>query len=99
MCDKAADAFQPTLKFVPNWFVSNKILQNHYDNLFSVDNIIFFGEDSNNVTFFCDEMGIFNADLNNINLDYINFDKDDPGNCYWSQTCGLAKLIQATLRV
>ena len=34
-------------------------------------------EDSGNVVFFCNEMGILNIDLNNINYDNI-FDEDDP---------------------
>ena len=27
MCDKATDAYLPALKFVPNWFVTNKMLE------------------------------------------------------------------------
>ena len=27
MCDKATDACLPALKFVPNWFVTNKMLE------------------------------------------------------------------------
>ena len=41
------------------------------------ENILYFNEDSGNVVFPCNEMGILNIDLNNINLDN-NFDKDDP---------------------
>ena len=52
ICDKAVDDFLPTLKFVPNWFISNKILEGFYDNLFSLDDINFVSEDSNNVTCF-----------------------------------------------
>ena len=37
-----------------------------------------FNEDSGNVTFSRDAMGILNVDLNNINIDDVNFDKDDP---------------------
>ena len=28
MCDKAFDAFLPTLKFVPDWFVISNIIKN-----------------------------------------------------------------------
>ena len=36
-----------------------------------------FDEDYGNVTFSSDEMGILSVNLNNINLDIVNFDKDD----------------------
>ena len=39
--------------------------------------IYFFDEDYGNVTFSSDEMGILSVNLNNINLDIVNFDKDD----------------------
>ena len=39
--------------------------------------MLYFHEDSGNVAFNCNEMGIPNIDLNNINLDN-NFDEDDP---------------------
>ena len=41
------------------------------------DGLFLFHEDSGNVTFWCNEMGILNNDLNNINLDN-HFDEDDP---------------------
>ena len=41
------------------------------------ENILCFDEDSGNVVFNCNEMDIFNIDLNNVNLDN-NFDEDDP---------------------
>ena len=36
-------------------------------------NILFFDEDSGNVTFSSDELGIISLDLNNNNLDEANF--------------------------
>ena len=45
--------------------------------LFSNDNIIFVTEGSNYVTWVSAEMGILSVDLNNINLDGVNFDEDD----------------------
>ena len=39
--------------------------------------MLYFDEDFGNVVFNCNEMGILNIDLNNINLD-DNFDKGDP---------------------
>ena len=35
MCDEGADAFLPILKFVPDWFATNKILE-------KLDNFVFF---------------------------------------------------------
>ena len=78
MCDKAVDAFLPTLKFLPDWFVTSKMNEKLDDTLFSNNDITFVNENSNHVTFFSDKMGILSKDLNNINLDDINFDKDDP---------------------
>ena len=45
--------------------------------LYADENIFYFNEDSGNVVFCRNEMGILNRDLNNINLDN-NFDEDDP---------------------
>ena len=40
----------------------------------------FFDEDSGNVTFSSSGMGNLSVDLNNINLDDVKFDEDDPEN-------------------
>ena len=40
--------------------------------------ILYFNEDSDNVIFTCNEMGIFNIDLNNVIFDDTNYDEDDP---------------------
>ena len=40
--------------------------------------ILYFNEDSDNAIFNCNGMGILNIDLNNINLDDTNYEKDDP---------------------
>ena len=72
MCYKVVDPYVPILKFVPDWFVTSKMIRN------PDDDTIFVNEDSNYVTIFIEEMVIFSVDLNNINLDHVNFDKDDP---------------------
>ena len=51
MCDKSVDAFLPTLKFVPNSFFNNKMLEKLGDVVFSNDDIVLFIEDSNNARF------------------------------------------------
>ena len=48
------------------------------DDLFFGDDIIFVNEDPCYVTFFSDGRGVLSVDLNNINLDDVNFDEDDP---------------------
>ena len=44
--------------------------------LYPDENILYFDEDSGNVVFNCNGMGILNIDLNNINLDN-HFDEDN----------------------
>ena len=51
MCDKVVDAFLPTLKFVSDRFITNKMLEKLFAIVFSNDNIVFVNEDSDNVTF------------------------------------------------
>ena len=46
-----------------------------YTTLYADENVFYFNEDSDNIVFSCNEMGILNIDLNNINLDN-NFDED-----------------------
>ena len=77
MCDKAVDDFLPTLDFVPDWFVTNKMIKKLFTALYADENILYFDKDFGNAVFNCDEMGILNIDLININLDN-NFDEDDP---------------------
>ena len=78
MCEKAVNAFLSALKFVPDGFVTKKMIKKLDDNLFANNDIIFVKEDSNYVTFSRNEMGILSVDISNIDLDDINFDEDDP---------------------
>ena len=54
-----------------------KWLKELFTDLYADENILYFNKDSCNFVSNCNEMGILNTDLNNINLDN-NFDKDDP---------------------
>ena len=45
--------------------------------LYTDENVLYFNEDSINVIFSCNGMGILYIDLNNIKVDN-NFDEDDP---------------------
>ena len=44
------------------------------------ENILYFNEDSSNVVFNCNGIGILNIDPNNIDLDDTNYDEEDPDN-------------------
>ena len=54
---------------IPDWFVTSKMIKELFTALYADENILYFNEDSRNVVFSCNEMGILNIDLNNINLD------------------------------
>ena len=76
MCDEAANDSLAALKLVPDWFVTSKTIKKLFTALYADENILYFNEDSGNVVFFCNEMGILIIDLNNIKLDN-NFYEDD----------------------
>ena len=57
------------MKLVCDLFVTSTMVKN--------ENILYLNEDSANVIFSCNEIGILNIDINNINLDNI-FNEDDP---------------------
>ena len=77
MCAEDVNDSLAALKLVPDWFVTNKIIKKLFAALYADENILYFNENSGNVVFNCNGMGILNIDLNNINLDN-NFDEDDP---------------------
>ena len=76
MCDEAVDDFLAALKLVPDWFVTIKMIKKLYSAQYANDDLIFFDENSCDVTFCCDEMGILIVNLNDINL-HNNLDEDD----------------------
>ena len=69
MCDIAVNDFLPELKLVPDWFVSNKMLEKFHTTLFADDDIAFFHEDSGSVTHFSNKVDILSVNFKNINLD------------------------------
>ena len=77
MCDKAVDESLATLKLIPDWFVTSKMIKQLLTVLHADENILYFNDDSGSVIFSCNEMDILNIDLNNINLDN-SFDEDHP---------------------
>ena len=75
MCDEAVDGSLASLKFIIDWFLIRKMINELFTSFYANDGLLLFDEDSGDVTLFCDEMG--SVYHNNINLDK-NFDKDDP---------------------
>ena len=66
MCDEAIDDSLAALKPIPYWFVTSKMIKQHYTALYADDVLLSFNEDA---TLCCNEMGILIVNLNNINLD------------------------------
>ena len=77
ICDEAVDNSLAALKLVSNSFVAGKMIKKVFTALSADENILCFNEDSGNVIFNCNQMGILSIDLNNINLDN-DFDEDNP---------------------
>ena len=58
MCDEVVDDSLAALKLIPNGFVTSKMIKKLYTALFADNGLLFFDEDSGDVTFSCNEMGI-----------------------------------------
>ena len=78
MCDKALDDFLTVLKLITNQYVTSNIIKKLFTALYTIENILYVNKDSGNLVFSCNEMGILNIDINNVNLGN-NFDEDDRG--------------------
>ena len=77
MCDKAVDDSLAALEFVPNWFITSKMIKKLFTALYADENKLYFNEDSSNVTFSCNGIDILSANRKNINLDDTNYEEDD----------------------
>ena len=79
MCGKALEAYPSLLKVVFDWFITNKMLKYLDNSVFFNGNIVFFlNADSDNVTFFSDDVGFVNVEYNTVSLGHNNVDDDDP---------------------
>ena len=58
MCDEAVDDSLAALKLIPDWCVANKVIKKFYIAFYSYHGLLFFDEDSGDVTFCCNKMGI-----------------------------------------
>ena len=73
----AVDYCLAALKFIPDWFVADKMVKKVHDALVANDDIFIFDKDFRKVTFFANEMGVLGVDLDKINLDDDNnFDEN-----------------------
>ena len=77
MCDKTVDYCLAALKFVPDWFVTSKMIKRLFTALYAHENTLFFNEYFDNVIMSSNEMGVLNIDLNNINLGNTNYEEYD----------------------
>ena len=78
MCDKAVHDCLAAIRFVPDWFLTSKMIKKLFTDLYTDEYIVYFNEDSSNVVFNYNEMDIVNIDFKCFNLHNNNFDKDDP---------------------
>ena len=62
---------------IPDWFVTSKMIKELFTALYADENILHFNENSGNLIFSCNDMGVLNIDFNNINLDN-KCQEDDP---------------------
>ena len=76
MRDEAVHDSVPALKLILDWFVTNKMMKKFYNDLYADNDLLFFDNDSGDVTSCCNEMVILSVNHNNINLG-DNFDKND----------------------
>ena len=58
ICDKAVDDSLAALKLIPDWFVTSKMIKELYTALYADENVFYFNNDSGDVVFSCNEMGI-----------------------------------------
>ena len=77
MRDKAVHSYVLTLRFVPDQFVKNKMLEKLDNSIFSNGDLFFHEVDPKTFTILSNDMSFNCIDLNNIDLDHGNFDEED----------------------
>ena len=78
ICDKSADSYLLPLRFILDWFVTNKIIEKLDSAVFSGNYIAFADLDFDFVTFLSRDIGLNIIVLENINLENDHFDYCDP---------------------
>ena len=108
MCDEAVDDCLTALKSFSEWCFTSKMLEKLDNALHTNDDIHFYKEDCDKVTFIANQRNIPAVDLDKIKLDYgNNFYEDDPDTIIhvrllaWHSNCkkhkGLKKKISEKL--
>ena len=72
------DSYPPALIFVPDLFVTSKMIEKLHEGVFFNDDKVFRNIDSYIFAFFSTDTVLNSINLNNINLDDKNFDDYDP---------------------
>ena len=79
MCDEVVDDSPAALTFIPGWFVTSKMFERLDNTLHAKDDILFYNEHFEKVTFIANQRHILAIDLDKINVaNDNNFDEDDP---------------------
>ena len=63
LSDEAVHHSLAALKLIPDWFFTSKMIKESYTALYADKNMLYINEDSVNVVFSCNEMGILNIIL------------------------------------
>ena len=71
MCDEASDGCLVALTFIPDWFVTSKMLAKFDDALRTNDDILFFNEDFDKVTYIANQRHILAVNHEKLNLTMI----------------------------
>ena len=66
MSDEVVDDCLVALKFICDWFVTSEMLEKFHDALFANDDILFFNEDFNKVTFIANKRHNLAVDLDKL---------------------------------
>ena len=77
MWDEAVDDFLIALKFIPDWFVTSKMLEKFDNALHGKNDILFYNGGFYKITFIANQKDILAVDLEKINL-HNDFDEVDP---------------------
>ena len=77
MWDEAVDDCLVALKFIPDWFVTSKMLEKFDNALHANDDILSYNKNFDKVIFIANQRHTLAVVLDKINLDN-DFDEDDP---------------------
>ena len=63
MCDTVVDNFLAVLKFVPELFITSKMIKIFFTAFYADKSILYFNKDSSNAFLICNEINVLNIDL------------------------------------